>query len=262
MPKSITSQNNPRLLQITLLIWVADLLIIFGSSSALLERLVPSTFNQVFVSQVAIVAVIVLILGATGIWRILYFNKVQGWVWLAWTSPLWLYNLSAIFAPQAEIPELGVQLAALIMLAVLVGISEEIIYRGLFWQLIRPRGVWVTVTATSVLFGLVHIVAIAWGAPPIVAASRAIFAMGAGFVFAAARLRSGSLLAPILLHIIVDALAFSVFGTTMFDAPDDISSNELLCAMIGFFIGPGVFFGMWGAFAVWRIEKSSRTRQS
>lgn len=255
MPGTAGHQKTTRLLYITILIWIADLVIIMLSASPLVSQALPDRFSQIFFSQIAIIILIFVVLGVSGVWRQIGLRSIKGVMWIIWTSPLWLYNLSAIFAPQAALPQTSTQLAVLITLAVLVGISEETIYRGLFWSLLRPRGVWITVIVTSCLFGAVHLVSVAWGAPLVVAISRCIFAAGAGFVLAAARLRSESLLAPILLHIIVDALAFAVFGTTMFETQAEMAEQEMLGAMLGFFVLPGLVFGLWGTFAVWRIQR-------
>lgn len=241
--------------KIAILIWVVDVIIVGIAPHFLIAEFAFSTFDLLLATQAAACLFIIAVLALTGAWHGFGFIKLQGFMWLAWTAPLWLYGLSLVFVPDAAGAETMRQLALLVGLAVMVGFSEEAIYRGGLWKMMRPFGVWPTVLATSMLFGAVHLVSLFWGAPLIVALSRSFYAFAAGLIFAAARLRSGSVLAPMAVHIVVDALAFATFGTALFETQDEADDSSVLYAMIGFAIAPGIIFGLWGLFAVRRIQQ-------
>ncbi|MEO1136347.1 MAG: type II CAAX endopeptidase family protein [Pseudomonadota bacterium] len=240
--------------KIAVMIWVIDIIIVGVAPHFLMAEFAFSTFDLLLASQIVASAFIIVVLGLTGLWREFGFVKPQGLMWLAWTAPFWLYGLSLVFMPEAPGPETMRQLALLIGLAVMVGFSEEAIYRGGLWEIMRPFGVWPTVLMTSIMFGAVHLVSLFWGAPLIVALSRSFYAFAAGLIFAAARLRSGSVLAPMAVHIAVDALAFAIFGPTIFENQEEADESSVLYAMIGFAIAPGIIFGLWGLFAIRRIQ--------
>lgn len=76
------------------------------------------------------------------------------------------------------------------------GIGEELFYRGfLFWYFAEWLPVWAIVVATSVLFGLAHIM---HGTQALTRSTLM------GFVLAGLYLLGGSLLAPMILHVAVD----------------------------------------------------------
>lgn len=93
------------------------------------------------------------------------------------------------------------------------GVMEEVAFRGLagsnFMRVWRDEKKLVpVVTLTALLFGLVHISNILAGAGKAVSFTQAVYSFGAGVMFAAVYLRTGSLLPSILVHTLVDMSAF------------------------------------------------------
>lgn len=93
------------------------------------------------------------------------------------------------------------------------GVMEEVAFRGLagsnFMRVWRDeKKLVLIVTLTALLFGLVHISNILAGAGKAVSFTQAVYSFGAGVLFAAVYLRTGSLLPSILVHTLVDMSAF------------------------------------------------------
>jgi uncharacterized protein len=86
----------------------------------------------------------------------------------------------------------------------LAGLSEELAFRGVLLRLLKPRGIWPAVVTSSVLFGLMHSANLALGSAWYTVLLQVTFSTMAGFGYAAIRLRTGSLLVPILLHAVYD----------------------------------------------------------
>lgn len=87
---------------------------------------------------------------------------------------------------------------AFITLVVLAPVAEEILFRGyLFGKLRKLVPLWVAILITSILFGLIHG---AW--------NLAIDTFALSIVLCLLRVSTGSLWAPILLHMMKNAIAF------------------------------------------------------
>lgn len=89
---------------------------------------------------------------------------------------------------------------AFITLVVVAPVAEEILFRGyLFGRLKKYVPIWVAVLATSVLFGLIHG---AW--------NLALDTFALSIVLCVLRQTTGSLWAPILLHMTKNSIAFYI----------------------------------------------------
>ncbi len=131
-------------------------------------------------------------------------------------------------AARAAVPETSVSwgqtlLRALVVIPLLTVIPEEFAFRGVTWGLLRRRaGRWWATGVSSALFGLWHISsALSGGAANesvsgvvgdgatgtvVLVLGTVLFTGAAGVLFAVLRDRSGSLLAPILLHWAVNGI--------------------------------------------------------
>ena len=101
------------------------------------------------------------------------------------------------------------------------------------------------------MFGAVHLIGLFTDIPWQIIISLARFAFGGGMMFAAVRLVSGSLLAPIALHAVFDALALIAAGgaSEMFD-------NTWT---VGRLLIPGAVFAVWGLACI-LIVKNRRSQ--
>jgi membrane protease YdiL (CAAX protease family) len=137
----------------------------------------------------------------TGIgWR-----PAEGWVRLtlpliAAASPFLLlgYNLD----PAAVVPLLAVGVP-------LVALNEELFFRGVLLDLLKPFGLRRAVLWSSVAFGASHVANVIAGAyPPFVAMQVAATTAG-GVALAAIRIRTGSLWPVLFVHLVIDLIAVS-----------------------------------------------------
>lgn len=178
------------------------------------------------------------------------FARVRSWWLLLPGAPFLL--LTALLALNPEAP-FGLGTAAAlgwILVSISVAIGEEGVFRGLIWRALEDRGALTTSLLTSVLFGAVHLVGLFSPIPWEIIASQAVFAAGVGMMFAAVRLVSGSLLAPISLHALFDSGAVVSAGGVQEMFSDTMSVGRLLV--------PGTVFFVWGLICVLVIRRRRR----
>jgi len=90
---------------------------------------------------------------------------------------------------------------------IFVGILEEIIFRGLLFQAMRPSGLLTAVIVSSVSFGMGHIVNLLSGAPLLGTLLQLIYASAVGFCFTAIFIAGGSIVPCIIAHVVVNSLS-------------------------------------------------------
>lgn len=100
----------------------------------------------------------------------------------------------------AGLPPLGMLLILLVN-TLLVGLSEELMFRGFIYTGLRDAmRIWPAILLTSLLFGAPHILNVMLIGNLSAAVGQAIFAFFTGIMFLALRIRTGSLWPVILLH--------------------------------------------------------------
>ncbi|MBP3589651.1 MAG: CPBP family intramembrane metalloprotease [Muribaculaceae bacterium] len=105
----------------------------------------------------------------------------------------------------------AVETALYILSMIGVGITEEIIFRGLLFRALARDNLKTAVIVSSVTFGVGHIVNLLSGAPLLSTLLQIVYASAAGLLFTVILLKSGSLLPCILSHCVINSLsAFSV----------------------------------------------------
>lgn len=204
------------------------------------------------------------ILGGTIAWNIAsaaLFVILAGWflrqnrAWFAAPLPrsaraLWLPLLYLILIfgllLTLGLPPGGL-LLVLLLNSLLIGLSEEVMFRGFLYHGLRQRlGITGAVWLSSLVFGAVHVVnALMTGDLP-GAFAQSVFAMGLGLVLAAMALRTGSLIWPILYHALWDfgvlSLAFSAPGMTQGAPATGLDPALFLPAVL---ILPAILHALW-----------------
>ncbi len=121
--------------------------------------------------------------------------------------------------------------AALIVLALLIAINEELWFRGLLVDALETaRRPWLTIIGSAVLFGLPHV-----GDSTVYALNAVAVTLAVGIPFTVVRLRCGSLGPLIAWHAIVDAWAFlHTASVTPQGSPDvgDVVATLVLPALV------------------------------
>jgi uncharacterized protein len=101
----------------------------------------------------------------------------------------------------------------------LVALNEELFYRGVLLDLLQPFGLRRAVLWTSVAFGGSHLVNLVAGAyPPFIAMQVAATTAG-GVALAAIRIRTGSLLPVLFIHLVIDLIAVSTLTGAATSSP-------------------------------------------
>ncbi|MGI9626486.1 MAG: CPBP family intramembrane glutamic endopeptidase [Longimicrobiales bacterium] len=116
-----------------------------------------------------------------------------------------LYGLPLMLLAAAPLssgaPLSGFGTLAMWALLIAIGVTiEEVLCRGSLWNALEEKGVWRTAVITSFAFGSIHLLGLTGSIPASVILSQAVFACGAGFTFAAVRIASGNVWAPIAAH--------------------------------------------------------------
>lgn len=99
-----------------------------------------------------------------------------------------------------------------LVLSLLVGFAEEGMFRGVILCSLLPRGIWPAVLLSSLCFASVHLTNLLGGASWGYIFNQLISTAGVGVLFAALRLRTGSLWPGILLHAAHDIVGMIVQG--------------------------------------------------
>ena len=146
------------------------------------------------------------LLSALGWWRVVGFRRAVSPRDLLWFLPLLLPVLLNLVVG-LEFKELLLTFE-LLLIALLIGFSEETIYRGLMLNALKARGPWTAAIITSVLFGLSHSLNLLSGKSGAEILIQVCYALAIGFGFAAVALRTGLLWPLILVHALIDFTSF------------------------------------------------------
>lgn len=103
----------------------------------------------------------------------------------------------------------------------LVGISEEVMFRGILFQALRSRlSIWPAIGITSLLFGAIHILNISWLGGISLAMLQAGAAFSTGMLLMAVRVRTRSLDPAIILHAAWDFCAVMLTASPQVAMPE------------------------------------------
>ena len=216
-----------------------------------------SGFDLIFgegVNEIVVAIVLVALAGILKCWKLLGLKKSdQGglkfiWLPVAYTMLLVLVAMSMMNSkslPLGDVFEFH-ELSLLFLISCLVGFNEEVIFRGfVFSGLLTKLNPLLTVTLCGVIFGLFHFVNLISGQAFEVTLSQVLQAGSMGFMYAALRLRLGSIWPLILLHGLWD------FSVTIMQQSMQVTGMDTT-ATGGFhpFVGMPVL--IYGVFVYWR----------
>lgn len=113
--------------------------------------------------------------------------------------PLALSSLLYGFAP-GTVPEI----LYAVLSAVSIAILEELLFRGLLYRALEPRGAETAAVVSSAVFGLLHLARLLDGAPLPFVLCQTVLAFAVGYLFVTLFRESGSLLPCIAAHAVFD----------------------------------------------------------
>ena len=163
---------------------------------------------------------------------------------LLWLPYLYILGALALAATQGPPP-----LTLLLLLLVntfFVGLSEELMFRGVLLQALRgSMAIWPAVLLTSLLFGGVHSLNVFVTGDLAAALLQSSAAFLSGLLFTAIRLRTGSLWPAVVTHGLWDFANFvliAAFGVTASAKTAPTAVEGLLPALL---VLPNALYGLW-----------------
>ena len=166
---------------------------------------------QMLLGLVAISAVLLAVIRLLGIEKELGMTRwLQNGKKLLWLLPMWVLSTGNLWGGVGLRYD-AVTTVMAVLSFLLVGVAEEIIFRGFLFNGMRRTGsLTVAVVVSAITFGMGHIVNLLTGHATMETLVQVLFAVAWGFLFTFAYLKSGSLLPCIVIHGLIDA--FSVFS--------------------------------------------------
>ena len=126
-----------------------------------------------------------------------------------------------------------------VILACLIGFVEEVFFRGLILRALAPGGLWKAAVASAVIFGMMHLLNLLFGADLVATLMQTVYATAMGFGFAAVTLRTGALWPLVAIHAAIDLAGFVTSQGTV---TGSVTSADIAisCLYIVMFGGYGV----------------------
>ena len=211
--------------------------------SAFLEAALPHLppLSLQFLAALVLAVLAIVLLTTLRSWRNVGFRALQSrkdlrlyWVPLFPLLPVLIGTVAAM--TRLPIGEVVFYLA----LACAVGFVEEVYFRGLMLRSLVSLGLWRAAVITSVLFGLMHLQNLLFGADLAATSLQVVYASAMGFGFAAVTLRTGVIWPLVVIHALIDFAGFLTTGeTVMVDV--SVTDVVVLGVYILMFLGYGLF---------------------
>ena len=193
-----------------------------------------------FIALVAIALAGIALVSFLGWWRVVGLNRPAEW-----------HNLKLLVLPALLVflPLLRgfkvIDTGTIIFLLagyLLTGFFEEMFFRGVIMRVLRPKGVWVAVLLSSLLFGLAHStnLFLRFSGQPVIVGLQIIGVFTFGIGYAALRLRTNTIWPLVILHAATDMFLAVGLLQTLLIAP--IQDTILL---------------VYGLFLVWSIRRTA-----
>lgn len=195
-----------------------------GGEEAPLVEMVKNGIGWQFIAAVAFLVVVIYLHK----WHDIGFRRPHSVVRVMWFPVFWL-GLIAMVLFLVGIPT-GRVFAFIALNTFLVGISEEVMFRGvLFRAFVTRYGVWTSIVSSSILFGAVHILNVFNTGDLGEAFMQSIPAGMSGILFIAIVIRTGSIWPAIIYHALWDCVLFLILTGSQTSAID--SSTDAVGAL-------------------------------
>jgi hypothetical protein len=168
------------------------------------------------ISELVLAAVAVVLLTTRRSWRTVGFRSLRRLkdFRLYWVPVLPLLPVVAAVVHGLSRMHTG-EILAYLMLACVIGFVEEVFFRGLILQALASYGLWWAASISSIIFGLMHVLNLLYGADFLATLLQAAYAAAMGFGFAAVTLRTGAIWPVIVIHALTDFAGFVTAGSTL-----------------------------------------------
>ena len=166
---------------------------------------------QMLLGLAAVSTVLLAVIRLLGIQKELGMTRwLQNGKALLWLLPLWVLSTGNLWGGVGLRYD-AVDSVMAVLSFLLVGVAEEIVFRGFLFNGMKKIGsLTAAVIVSAVTFGMGHIVNLLTGHATGETLMQILFAVAWGFLFTFAYLKGGSLLPCIAIHGLIDA--FSVFA--------------------------------------------------
>ena len=166
---------------------------------------------QMLLGLVAVSAALLAVIRLLGIEKELGMTRwLQNGKALLWLLPMWVLSTGNLWGG-VGLRYAGINTLMAVLSFLLVGVVEEIVFRGFLFNGMRRTGkLSVAIVVSALTFGMGHIVNLLTGHATMETLVQVLFAVAWGFLFTFAYLKGGSLLPCIAIHGLIDA--FSVFS--------------------------------------------------
>lgn len=224
--------------------WIVIYVLTFSAADGLSETIGVPKLLTVCVGLL-LSAVLLGFIGKNGLKEYFGLRAVQGdWKSFLYFVPLLIISSASSWSGLALTQPL--HLAALAVAAMcLVGLLEELIFRGLLFRAMCRDNVKVAILVSSLTFGVGHIVNLLMGAPLLDTLLQLVYASAVGFCYTAIVYVGGSIWPCVISHAVVNSL--SVF------APESSVTMDIVTAVAQTVLGIG-----YGAYILRRGKKEAQ----
>jgi membrane protease YdiL (CAAX protease family) len=193
------------------------------------------------------IAVTVALMSAWKLWRPAGFLTALTWRRLSPALPLLVIPAYQLIVGPGMPDRPAWEIAVVTFGVLTVAFGEEGVFRGLVLRLLLQRGLRPAIFGSAALFGLMHLVNLANGAPAISVASQVLMTFGIGIGFGAVALASGTIWPLVAIHFLMD-VNYSIQASAAGDnLGATVSTSDLLLnGGISVFIGLlAAGYGLW-----------------
>lgn len=168
--------------------------------------------RYLFVKGIFVVAFIAL-LATTGTLAAAGFKRPVRPLSMLWGAPFIGLGF-LIFGPalQTGLDMPATSIMGWIFAVILIGVSEEGLFRGILYKALAGTNIWLRAAITSLAFGSVHLLGLWTEIDPAIVLAQSAFAASVGLVLFNVRLSAGSVWTAIFLHALFDATAILPSG--------------------------------------------------
>ena len=207
--------RRPYIFTMVIVASIASANVISAATGAVRPELPPTVLELLVELVLAVLAIA--LLTALRSWRTVGFRALRRlsdlrlyWIPLLPVLPVVVAAIIGISRMRFE------EVLFFVILAGLIGFVEEVFFRGLILQALAPEGLWRAAVVSSIVFGLMHLLNLLFGADLVATLLQTAYATAMGFGFAAVTLRTGSLWPLIAIHAAIDFAGFvTAQGTVM-----------------------------------------------